>query len=193
MMNYDEIFNKVINDRQIFDTFYDAKKKKKWPEFFSKEEWSMLRGYFNERKKDEFVNYISFIYNKKLEINRNENFYNFERELNSQKRSLIKAYDEKPALLKQSLDLLTWYGKPECNLPKMEQYGKVIERYNFHVIQQFFVEKIQSENNKVKKKGLIKVLDYIKQLIDEKFPQNEIAYIIRKLNTLTNYWEILND
>jgi len=81
----------------------------------------------------------------------------------------------------------------------MEIFGKVIERYDISIIEYYFVEKINKEisyknvQRRISKKGraLEKILEYVKELHAAGISSEEIAYFVRKLNSLENYWEVI--
>ena len=94
----------------------------------------------------------------------------------------------------QLFDNLDWYGLVECKLPKpssMDDYGKVIERYDLSIVEHFFVDKISKESNPYRQKALRKLLEYVKELYDLNISVEEIAYFVRKLDSLEKYWEII--
>lgn len=105
-------------------------------------------------------------------------------------KGLKSAIQQEPNIVKQRLNLLKSFGVVQCNLPNMDDYGKVIERYNHSIVEQFFLDKIKRENREDRKKALVKVLEYVKELYNANVGIEEIAYFVRKLDSLKIFWEV---
>lgn len=184
----DEIFKKVLNDRDIF-----------WikREIFSEREWNDLKREWNELKKakdnhSEFVNIVNRKIAELKSSQRNDKkSESIEKKSIELCKSLISARTEKPNILKQMFENLNSYGLVRCNLGSMDDYGKVIERYGLSTVEQFFLDKIKKERDAHKRKALKKVLEYVKELYNANQPALEIAYFVRKLDSLTVFWEVL--
>ena len=188
----DEVFKKVFNDRDIFDSPYDRNKGDIIPKLFEGDSWKELGRLFNESKKDEFISKVD---SRIREIENQERGVNNWRrkkinELKQRGEWLKSAFDNKPHLLKQLFENLEWYGLVECKLPNMDSYGKVIERYNISTIVHYFVDKINRASYH-QSKALERVLEYVKELYIAGISPEEIAYFVRKLNSLTKYWEVI--
>jgi uncharacterized protein Yka (UPF0111/DUF47 family) len=188
----DEVFKKVLNDRDIFDSLYDKNAKKLIPKLFEGSEWKELGELFKEGKKDDFISKID---TKLKEIDEKEEGANKWRsdrinELKQRAKWLKSAFDNKPHLLKQLFENLEWYGLVECKLPNMDSYGKVIERYDLSTVEQYFLDKI-NRSSRPQNKALEKVLEYVKELYNDGVSPEEIAYFVRKLDSLTKYWEVI--
>ena len=188
----DEVFKKVLNDRDIFDSPYDRNKRDNIPKLFEEDSWKVLGRLFNEGKRDEFINKVD---SRIREIENQEQGTNSWRrekinELKQRGEWLKSAFDNKPHLLKQLFENLEWYGLVECKLPTMDSYGKVIERYNITMVEQYFVDKIK-RSSYPQNRALEKVLEYVKELYIAGISPEEIAYFVRKLNSLTKYWEVI--
>jgi len=180
----DEVFKKVLNDNEIF---YRQKV------IFNKNEWKDLRKLIKDNKKDEFIRKID---DKIKELERQHARGKAIELCNS----LKSAMENKQELLNQILDTLDDFAVVKSHLPKpssMDDYGKVIERYEFSTVDQFFIDKIKKEyypkygNYSYQGKALMKVLEYTKELYNSNFSTEEIAYFTRKLNSLETYWEVL--
>jgi hypothetical protein len=188
----EEVFRKVLSDKDIFDSPYDKNKKESIPKLFEGEKWKELGKLFRAEKEEEFKRKIDGrmheIENKEREVNR----WREERIKRLKERSawLKGAYNEKPHLLMQLFDNLDWYGFVECKLPSMDAYGKVIERYDLPIVEHFFVDKIKGARFP-KNNALEKVLEYVKELYDSHISVEEIAYFVRKLNSLEKYWGVI--
>jgi hypothetical protein len=188
----DEVFKKVLNDRDIFDSPYDRNANEPIPKLFEGSEWKELGKLFKEGKKDEFI--------RKIDA-RIEEIENQEKEASGRRRDKINklkqraewlksAFDNKPHLLKQLFENLEWYGLVKCKLPNMDSYGKVIERYDLSTVEQYFLDKI-NRSSRPQNKALEKVLEYVKELYNDGVSPEEIAYFVRKLDSLTKYWEVI--
>lgn len=184
MSKIDEIFKKVLNDRSIF-----------WirEAIFNETEWAELK--IVKDKPEEFKK----ITDNKINSKKIKDIANNEKKKNDLEKclklceALKSALNEKPNILKQKFDYLNSYGLVKCNLPNMDDYGKVIERYGISTVEHFFLDKIKRENDIHKKKAIEKVLEYVKELYNANYSPLEIAYFVRKLNSLTNFWEVLNE
>ncbi|ABV32670.1 MULTISPECIES: hypothetical protein [Pseudothermotoga] len=188
----DGVFRKVLNDREIFDSPYDRNKRNNIPKLFEKDSWKELERLFNEGKRDEFISKVD---SRITEIkNQEQTTNNWRREkINELKQRgewLKLAFDNKPHLLKQLFESLEWYGLVNCNLPDMNSYGRVIERYNISTIEQYFLDGIR-RTSYPQNKALEKVLEYVKELYTAGISSEEIAYFVRKLESLTTYWEVI--
>jgi len=203
MSDMDTILKKILNDRDIF---YHEK------EIFTKSEWNLLREKFINKNLEEFKNIKNIIQGKINEYNQkiNQATNNKEKEKFQRAKklcqSLINAIPEfdksgklvkhgKPNLLNTLFEYLDSFGLVKSNLPSssaMDDYGKVIERYDISIVEQYFLDKISRENNLHTKNALKKLLEYVKELYQSNQSPLEIAYFIRKLNSLTTLWEVLN-
>lgn len=178
MSRMDEVFKKVLNDRDIFW----VKRK-----IFNEGEWTRLK---EEKEMDARIKMI------------NEKIESFKRELekNNEQQDLKSCIDlcetlkeelySRPNIVKQRFSLLKEFGLVECNLPNMDDYGKIIERHSISIIEQFFLDKIKRENNKHRRKALAKVFEYVKELYNANASPLEIAFFVRKLDSLKTFWEV---
>ncbi len=192
MSKMDEVFRRVLNDRDIFDTPYDTDVKKPIPKLFEGDSWKELGKLFNEGRKNEFIEKID---SRIREIeNQEQRARGWRRdkinELKQRAEWLKLAFDNKPHLLKQLFENLEWYGLVECKLPNMDQYGKVIERYDISIVEHYFVDKIE-RTFYPQNRALEKILEYVKELYTGGVAPEEIAYFVRKINSLTKYWEVI--
>jgi len=201
MSKIEEVFRKVLNDKEIFDSPYDRKTREPIPKLFEGDSWKELGRLFNEGRKDEF---IEKIYSRIREIENQERGASRWRrdrinELKQRAEWLKSAIENKPHLLKQLFENMEWYGLVECKLPNMDQYGRVIQRYDISVVEHFFIEKISKEisykngQRKISERGkaLEKTLEYVKELYTAGISSEEIAYFVRKIDSLTKYWEVI--
>ena len=188
----DEVFKKVLNDRDIFDSPYDRNKRDNIPKLFEEDSWKALERLFNEGKRDEFISKVDSRIREIENQEQGTNSWGREKinELKQRGERLKSAFDNKPHLLKQLFENLEWYGLVECKLPNMDSYGKVIERYNLSTIEHYFVDKINRASYH-QSRALERVLEYVKELYIVGISPEEIAYFVRKLNSLTKYWEVI--
>ena len=189
----DEVFRKVLNDRDIFDSPYDREAKAPIPKLFEGESWDELKRLFDERRKDEFIEKID---SRIREIEKQEQSASKWRrnrinQLKQRAEWLKSVFDGKPYLLKDLFENLRWYGLVECKLPtSMEDYGKVIERYDISIVEQYFVDKIK-RTSYPQNRALEKILEYVKELYTAGISPEEIAYLVRKIDSLAKYWEVI--
>jgi len=209
MSKIDEVFKKVLNDRDIFDSPCDKNTRAPIPKLFKGDSWKELGRLFNEGRKDEFIEKIDSRIREIEDQERRARGDSRIREMEDQERRarewrrnkinelkqraewLKSAFENKPHLLKNLFENLEWYGLVERKLPRMEDYGKVIERYDISIVEQYFVDKIRRESDSHKRRALEKVLEYVKELHTAGISPEEIAYLVRKLNSLTKYWEVI--
>jgi hypothetical protein len=192
MSKIDEVFRKVLNDREIFDSPYDKNAKAPIPKLFEGDSWKELERLFNERRKNEFIEKINSRIREIEDQERRANKWRRDKinELKQRAEWLKSAFDGKPHLLKDLFENLRWYGLVECKLPRMEDYGKVIERYDISIVEQYFVDKIKRASYP-QNRALKKILEYVKELHTAGISPEEIAYSVRKIDSLTGYWEVI--
>ncbi|MBS4060361.1 MAG: hypothetical protein KG029_08185 [Bacteroidetes bacterium] len=176
----DEIFKRVLNDKDIFWIKKDI---------FNEAEWNELK-----KAKNNHSDFTKIVDSKikSLENEMSNISYRNKKDIEEAIKlcnGLKSAVKDKYNFLCQMLDVLKSFGVVQPNLPNMDDYGKVIERYRITIIEQFFLEKIQKEN-KHRKKALKKVLEYVKELYSANLSPLEIAYFVRKLDSLTVFWEV---
>jgi len=185
MMNkMDEVFRKVLNDQDIF-----------WirSEIFSISEWRELKE--ASRQPEEYKKVVKQKI-QSLEEERNASNERRKGDIKESKQllnNLLNVLEQKPNILNQMFNYLDSYGLVKCNLPSassMDDYGKVIERYGLSTVEQFFMDKIKREKDRHKKRALTRVLEYVKELYNSNQSALEIAYFVRKLNSLTIFWEV---
>ena len=172
----DVIMKEILNDSDIF-----------YPKIiiFNEIEWRNLEKVYLEGGKNIELNKII---NKKLdEIKDNTNFKE------SDKKDaviLITHFKDiltnKPERSRQLFILFNKLAVVKPNLPSttvLEEIGKVIENHQRPIVEQFILYKIEKGSTYVKK-GLRKLLNYIRKLYDINMDILEIAFLVRKLNSL---------
>ena len=73
----------------------------------------------------------------------------------------------------------------------MDNYGRVVEKYPFETVKVYFSDKINS-SPPYNKMALKKVLGYIEELYSAKVSVEQIAYFVRKMNSLIEFWGIIS-
>ncbi|UYZ40534.1 MAG: hypothetical protein N2V74_03615 [Candidatus Methanospirare jalkutatii] len=192
MSKIDEVFRRVLNDKEIFDSPYDRNTRASIPKLFEGDSWKELGRLFNESRKDEFIEKIDSRIREIENQERRARGWRRDKinELKQRAEWLKSAFDNKPNLLKNLFENLEWYGLVECKLPRMEDYGKVIERYDISIVEQYFVDKIKGASYP-QNRALEKILEYVKELHTTGISPEEIAYLVRKIDSLAKYWEVI--
>ncbi len=179
----DDVMRRILNDPDIFYISYTI---------FDDAEWKELSRKYQENNRNDILSKID------------EKIKNLRSERSSQRNdrrkqqtialaeSLKSAIDNKPYILGQLFSTLDKFGSVKCNLPNMEDYGKVIENHNPSTVEQFFLYKIGKASG-FEKRALRKTLEYLKELYAMNLDTLEIAFFIRKLNSLTQFMEVLKD
>jgi len=189
----DDVMRRVLNDPDIFGPRYDKNTRSSLPLLFGKEDWKQLKEAFSKRDKNSFN---SIVDNQCRELRQKEQNarrrWDRIRDTIELGKSLKTAYGQKPYILEQMFDNLDSFGLVECKLPNMEDYGKVIENHNRSIVEQYFLSKI-SRARGYQNRALRKTLEYVKELYAMNLDVLEIAFFIRKLNSLTEFMEVIKD
>ena len=179
-----EIFRRAVNDDKMFPVRY---------EIFNESEWQQLSQLFKERNKEGFDNLIEMKRNaikQKTGMNskkaEKDDYYRALQLLDAMKNG----FNSESALLREMFDVYKEYGIRWCNLPTMDQYGRIIERKELTTVKMFFQNKSHAENQRGRE-ALLRALDYVITLYDEDTPLEEIAYFVRKLDSLQHYGEAI--
>jgi len=181
-----DVMRRVLNDPDIFFTKHLI---------FNNHEWNDLRTKFQNNDFDGL--------NKKIEEKISSLRKEYQSEQDPKKRTsiqeageLTKALKESiikpPHILDQMFSMLDRFGVPRCNLPNMEDYGKVIENHNFPIVEEYFLYKIDKAN-RFERTALKKIFEYVKELYAMKHDVLEIAFFIRKVNSLTQFVEMVKN
>jgi hypothetical protein len=180
----DDVMRRVLNDADIFYVSYTI---------FDNAEWNELSRNYYEKN---FNNLLSKIDQKikylKGELKSQKNDWRKQQAI-VLVESLKNSINNKPYTLEQLFSTLDKFGLVKCNLPNMEDYGKVIENHNRSTVEQFFLYKIDKAKYFYEKKALKKTLECLKELYAMNLDILEIAFFIRKLNSLTQFMELLKD
>jgi hypothetical protein len=184
-MTLDDLMKRILNDPNIFYVYHTI---------FNEIEWQDLR----EKHLHDRSAYVIDKIDQKIESLREElNFQSYKRRRILQDaiksaEALKDAVYNKPYILARIFVFLNKFGLIKCNLPNMEDYGKVIENYSSTTVEQYFFSKIERSSG-YQKRALRKTLEYVKELYAMNFDVLEIAFFVRKLNSLTEFVEAIKD
>ena len=104
----------------------------------------------------------------------------------------LKACISKDSILIHDLaDQIDSFGPLRFNLPNMEDFGKIIEGHSRPVAEQFFLYKIDKEKDQRRRAALAALLDVVKGLYEKRVDPLEIAFFVRKMESLTQIMEVL--
>jgi len=181
----EEAICRVLNDRQIF-----------WmpQELIAKVEWAEVKKSLTQSDRDTALRLIEGCkerIDKKIEAEGDN-----KKKLNLQedKKLLVgleaKIKEDAPSV-RQLTQVLESFGSIRCNLPNMEDFGKVIEGYGRPTAEQFFLYKIQKEKDRRRRQALIALFEVVKELYDWRIDPLEIAFFVRKIDSLTQLVEVL--
>lgn len=179
----EEAIRRVINDRRIF-----------WmpQELINKEEWARLK----EAAYKSDINTCRQVLTvakdalaAKLRVERDQKR---KRELEAD-RALLERLEVhiQADSSRRLLELLESFGPLRANLPNMEDFGKVIEGHSRPVAEQFFLYKIQKEKDQRRRQALMALFEEVKRLYDQHVEPLEIAFFVRKVDSLTQLVEVL--
>jgi len=171
--NYEKIFNDAKNDEEMFPLC----------EVFNESEWQQLRQKFDDEKKEEFD---ALIQKKFDEIEQQRMFSEWKETILSKLEKLRDDYAENPSLLQKLFQCYKNYRVRGCNLPRMDQYGRVIEQGDMAIVEQFFRYKITRAGKLSTEKALERALTYVIEMHKADVPFEKIAYFVRKLDSLQN-------
>lgn len=192
--NLDIVMRHVLNDPDIFGPPFDRNLRTDLPLLFQKEDWRKLKAAFENRDKSSFNSLVE----KQIQNLRNEAACSqYWRKGQIEKslplgESLKRAFETKPNLLAQLFDLFDCFGLIKCKLPNMEDYGKVIENHTKPIVAEFFLYHINKADWD-EKRALKKTFEYVKELYNMNLDVLEIAFFVRKLNSLTEFVEVIKD
>ncbi len=185
-----DIIKRVLADERIFSPPYDAKNRMYLPKIIDNCIWEELNKDFSKDRSNG-INIINESW-KRIRTRINTLHYN---SYYSYYNALKNAYNDnsKEQLLRIMFYMLPWYGVVHCNLPSMDDFGIVIERHDYNIVKQFFLDKEKRADKSYIKNALIAVLSYTEELYDKGYSNVLIAYFIRKIDSLQEYWGLLLD
>lgn len=175
----------VLNDRRIF-----------WmpQEIINKSDWSEFRKALGKNDKARLASFLELAektingHLTKEQDNRRK------RNLEDAKALLINLkthVDKGSPLVRNLVDHLDTFGPLRPNLPNMEDFGKVIEGHGRPTAEQFFLYKIQKEQAQHRRDALIALFEVVKELYEQHVNPLEIAFFVRKVDSLTQIVEVL--
>lgn len=182
----DDVMKRILNDPDLFYISYTI---------FDNAEWKDLGKECQEGNLSNITSRIGQkIQDLKNDLNsqRNDRRKNTLWEVIKSTEALKIAINNKLYVLEQMFSTLDKYGLVKCNLPNMEDYGKVIENHNRSIVEQYFFSKIDRARGH-QKRALRKTLEYVKELYAMNLDILEIAFFIRKLNSLNQFIEVIKD
>lgn len=204
MPRYDEILKKVLNDTDIFDSPTNGSIKV--PKLFEGDSWKELQDIYYSGDETRQKRFNALVNKRLSEVSKR-----FEEEIEAKRRNskgndnnrkesdnleycancLKNSFTQNPKLLELIFENLEWYGTVNCKLPKMDSYGRFVENFSLEMVIIHFSEKIKSSPG-YQQIALKKVLGYIKELYQANVPVEQIAYFVRKLDSLTEFWRIIS-
>ncbi len=175
----------VLNDRRIFWMPQELIDKVKWSEFRE------------ALRKGDMVSATSVLDSAEKAITSrisNERDATKRKHLEDAKALLLglKNYTAKGSVLVRGLaDQLDAFGPLRPNFPNLEDFGKVIEGHSRAIAEQFFLYKIQKEKDQRRCDALAALFEAVKELYDKHVNPLEIAFFVRKVESLTQIVEVL--
>jgi hypothetical protein len=96
-------------------------------------------------------------------------------------------------LVRSLVDQLDNFGPLLSNLSRneLDDYGRVIEGHNRTTVEQFFLYKIHKEKNDRDRQAHTSLFQVVQGLYDQHVDFLEIAFFVRKLDSLTQIVEVL--
>ena len=191
----DDIMMFILNDPDVFSPPYDRNARSAIPLLFETKDWKRLKEIFEEGDKNSFNYFVDKQCQQLQQKNQGADKWRENKISETIKlgQSLKKAFNQKPYVLKQIFNLLESFGLIECKLPNMEDYGKIIENHDRPIVEQYFLYKIGKEKEGFRKRALEKTFEYLKELYAMNIDTLEIAFFIRKINSLTQFIEVIKD
>lgn len=105
--------------------------------------------------------------------------------------SLETRINQDPLFVLNLLNQFESFGPVICNLPNMEDSGKIIEGHSRSTAEQFLLYKIQKEKDGRRRQSLIALYEIIIKLYDKRVEPLEIAFFVRKINSLGIIVEVI--
>lgn len=175
----------VLNDRRIFCMPQEIISKSDWLEFrkaLGKNDKARLASLLGSAEKT-----IAAHLNKEQDNRRKRNLEDAKALLTSLKTHV----DKDSPLVRDLADHLDAFGPLRPNLPNMEDFGKVIEGHGRPTAEQFFRYKIQKEKEQRRRDALVALFEVVKELYEQHVSPLEIAFFVRKVDSLTQIVEVL--
>jgi hypothetical protein len=176
---------KVINDRRIF-TIY--------PELINKSDWMKLKEAWSKADNNTALQIIEQAKLNLTDKIRLEKDFRKRDEL-QKAQNLISGFKTKietaPTNINRLLEQLDCFGPIRCNLPNMEDFGKIIESHGYPTVEHFFLYKIHKERDNQRNQALTALFEVVKELYERRVEPLEIAFFVRKIDSLIQFMEVL--
>lgn len=176
---------RVLNDRRIFGMPQ---------ELIDRSTWSKFRAVLAKDDMSQATSILEAVENALARCITNEGDAQRRQQLEENRTLLsgLKAHVNKgSALVRNLADLLDTFGPLRSNLPNMEDFGKVIEGHGRATAEQFFLYKIQKEKDQRRRAALNAVFEVVLRLYDQRVNPMEIAFFVRKAESLTQIVEVM--
>ncbi len=175
---------RVLNDRRIFSM----------QELVARPKWMELREALNGGEKARAIAVLEAAEQAFTTRMGHERDTRNRKQLENNKAFLVslKRYVNRGSILvEQLVDQLDSFGPLRTNLPDMEDFGKVLEGHGRPIAEQYFLYKIQKEKDQCRRNALAALFEVVKELYDQHVNPLEIAFFVRKVESLTQIVEVL--
>ncbi len=181
----EEAMRRVLNDRRIF-----------WmpQELIGKADWAKLKDALSTEDSDTALGVVASAKDgleKKINAERDPTRRQHLEGAQQLLDGLGAKIQQAPSSINRVLDLMESFGPVRCNLPDTEDLGKVIEGYGRPTVEQFFSYKIQKEGNQQRRHALAALYEEVRRLYDQHVEPIEIAFFVRKIDSLNQLVEVL--
>ena len=176
---------RVLNDRRIF-----------WmpQELVAKARWAEFRDALNRNQKTGAMAVLEAAEQAVTTRIRNERDAQSRKHLEDGRTLLMNLRTHvncDSVLVWQLADQLDSFGPLRANLPDMEDFGKVVEGHGRPIAEQYFLYKIRKEKVQRRRTALAGLFEVVKGLYDQRVDPLEIAFFVRKIESLTQIVEVL--
>ncbi|MDY7038204.1 MAG: hypothetical protein SV375_18835 [Thermodesulfobacteriota bacterium] len=181
----DNAIRKTLNNRRVF-----------WmpQKLIGKADWSILKLSIENGKTDDVQSILSKAKNGVIDSIKNESDPRKKVHLEDAKNlldGLRTQIDQRSSIVTLLFDMLDEFGPLRNNLPDMENFGKVIEGHNRPTVEQFFLYKMQKEQDRKRKYALYALIEIVIELYESHVNPLEIAFFVRKIDSLSQIMEVL--
>jgi len=195
----------LLNDRAVFPflreqangrevCLFDREGWRKLRELFQKEDFSAFKGTVEARLAEMRKLQRSDTQPQRTQGNQNRapgrrDAYGSNLKLGT---ALADAPTRYPATLQRFLDVFEEFGCLDTHLPNMEDYGKVAEFSEPAVLEQYFLSKMARAKER-EGRALKHVLEQTKVLLQQGADGAQVAFFLRKLDSLKSFPEVIID
>lgn len=176
---------RVLNDRRIFWMEHEV---------IDKAKWSGFREALCRDDRSEAASVLESAQKPLTSRIRDERDSIRKKHLEDAKTLLIglKFHVNEGSILARNLaEQLDTFGLLRPNMPNMEDFGKVIEGHGRPIAEEFFLYKIQKEKDNRRRNALAALLEVVKGLYEQRVNPLEIAFFVRKVESLIQIVEVL--